>query len=242
MRPTPQLKHRTLFVYLNMSRRVFIEIWLLIFSLLCILAGLSAHVPTSDDKWVYIVDNDGDFEVLSKEEYIIQWAQNNNTDFAIANTIYEPDIIPGPIKDVFELYVKESAFSSGYPIYPRGQMLTNDQKDRAYEALVLFAQSDPEMIPFRPGQLPQTRFSFVLLGQSFFRLFIFAILSLIPTLVIRFCLNYELKLRRRGKKRQGLCGWCGYSCKELESPKCPECGKLHGVPTSGHNSTEPVDA
>lgn len=43
-----------------------------------------------------------------------------------------------------------------------------------------------------------------------------------------------LSLRRRRRKRRGLCVCCGYALKGLTEPRCPECNAPFELPASSH--------
>ena len=217
-----------------MSKRSFRITWVLFFlGLSSILLSLQFGYR-SNYTWVYFVDEGNSVTVLHGQQYF-QERSVNGSEFAFARVIYEPDIEPGPVEGLLELYLTESAFAPGYGIYPVDQTLTKSQQKQVHQALIQFANADPNMAKHRPGQPAQTRFSLQLTAKSCIRLSILALISYLFACVIRFICNIETAIRRQGKwnryLKTGLCIRCGYSCKGLETKQCPECGHHHIPPT-----------
>ncbi|MFK7758389.1 MAG: hypothetical protein AB8C13_00400 [Phycisphaerales bacterium] len=206
--------------------------------MICILQ-LPFHItPLSNQNWIYILDTEQGVIVLTTDDYLIALGNGQGSKLAFAQAVYEPVIHNGPVKGLIEWSVQESIFSTADNIYPRQQLLTDEETDRAHQALIQYANADPNMIPFRPGEPPQTRFSWRLLGYTILRLAAISIFSTLVVLFIKFVFEMDRSIRHARKRNRGLCIHCGYLCANLESLRCPECGNFHTVPFESASETK----
>lgn len=211
-----------------MSNRWFIFVWVLWFVILSFFFLISQLGYRSDFTYVYFVDTGTTIAVLKKHEYLEERGKKNGAEVAFATAIYEPDIQPGPFVGLIEIYVTESVFAPGVYFSRRSQTLTQEETRQAHQALIQYANADPNMVQFRPGQPAQTRFSWNLLGRSLIRLSVIALIALAITLFIRFVVNMEKSIRQARKQHGKMCVHCSYQIVGLTSAICPECGKEHG--------------
>ncbi len=208
-----------------MSKRLFVVVWVLAFTLICI--ALSIKPPTSSHTWVYVLDTGVAYKAVDVQEREEHRRLSGGVDNTVAQAIYEPTTRRVPIEGVIEWGVEESLFHPGCYIF-HYQTTTADQSERIYQALVDYAVADPSMAQFRPGEPPQTSFSWSLLGRSIVRLVLVTAVSLMFALFIRFVINMEIAIRKARKQHFGKCVHCAYEIEGLTSPICPECGKEHG--------------
>lgn len=177
-----------------------------------------------------ILLNDDSVEVIENHRYVRQALTMDQIKAADASVKYLPERMPGPVHGLVELWVTESAFTTKKCIQQRKKKLTNEQIDRAYEAVLTYAKADPSLAKYRPGQPPQTRFSFLLAGQTILRLT--AIFG-IPTAVAyigKLLMDKQVSIVRSRRRDSGLCIQCKYPCATIPSLNCPECGCFHTVP------------
>ncbi len=223
-------------------KKVFCISWILCFLILIVAGTFVPQVRNSSHIWVYVIENDSGMEVLSKADYFGQRVRENRSTDAIAQAIYEPVIKQGPIKWAFEWSTTESIFHIPSTRLVQDKLMSQEKLDDVYQALIDYANADPNMTKYRPGLPPQTRFSWSLLGNTIVRLFIITAISTLVSFGVKFVCDMEQSIRRRGKRNRGLCAWCGYPCADLKSMRCPECGKHHTVSYSEADSEKPEDA
>ncbi len=179
---------------------------------------------------MYLVLNEDSVEVIPVVEFFNRALNSDSIVKPHAIVKYEPNRVRGPVRGLIELWTTESVFVDDQCIISRQQPLTQDQTNRAYAAILEYAKADPEMVKYRPGQLPQTRFSAVLLGQTLLRLLA---LFGIPTMVAFFgkwIMDTAISKRHAYRRNAGFCIRCQYPCATIPSLKCPECGNFHTVP------------
>ena len=218
-----------------MSKNWFRFVWVLAFTAICIVLALLPHAPVSSHTWIYVVDTGASFEVYNRAEIEDYKNTNGGSVVVFAQAIYEPEVKPGPIKGLLEWTIEESLFSTSYRFLPlNGKWHSKEQNDRAFQAVIDYAIADPNMARYRPGQPPQTRFSFVLLGWTSLRVLIISALATIAALCVKLIIKMEISIRQARKKHAGECIWCGYSIDGLRSSICPECGKPHSQTTESH--------
>lgn len=148
---------------------------------------------------------------------------------SVAMVKYMPNRDTGPLKGLIELWITESAFVTADAIYSK-QPLTQEQTDRAYAALITYANADPNMAEYRPGQPPQTRFSIVLLGQTLLRLIALFGIPTIVALIWKWVVDTNISKRHETRRLAGICISCEYPCATTPSLRCPECGQFHTIP------------
>lgn len=213
-----------------MNKRVFIFVWCVCFVfLLGSFVFPIGFTPVANPS-VLILLNDDSVEVIENHRYVRQALTMDQIQAADASVKYLPERIPGPVQGLVELWITESAFASKTCIQQRKQKLTNEQIDRAYEAILTYAKSDPSFTKYRPGQPPQTRFSFLLAGQTILRLTALFGIPTVVAYVAKLVVDKQVSVVRSRRRDSGLCIQCEYPCATLPTLKCPECGCFHTVP------------
>ncbi len=214
-----------------MRRSEFIWVWCVSFIVLLIFILVYSGRATVRIAPVFIVFHENSVEILTAGQTVNRFRESGEELRSSGHVNCNPAIKTGPINGLIEWWITESIFSDDSCIQPRkNTTFTQEQTDRAYAALLDYANTDPEMTKYRPGQPSQTRFSFALLGQTLLRL---AALFGLPTIVAyvgKLIVDKQVSITHSKRRKSGLCIRCKYPCATIPSLKCPECGCFHTVP------------
>ncbi len=188
----------------------------------------------------YVYETEQGFEAIS--EYGLMNLSDDGLDDEVEWVVNESVRIPtrprvdrGPFPEFFECTTRTNYLSNPESFkIKEGKDLDPKQQLAIYTAVVAYAQTEPYLAVYRPGQPPKWTFHLSELVSEGVKVLL--ILGVPPILALFF----SRVLGKAGNEihaqcqQRGLCIHCAYDCTNLPSPICPECGKPYkteAVPT-----------
>ena len=168
-------------------------------------------------------------EVLGDNEfmYMSDESMNQVFDEGIYLTSYASREV-GPLPGLFQCTVKTSYLASPESIrVQNNEVLTPQQRRAIYDAIVAYAQADPNLASYRPGQPPVVSFSKLEFFAESRRVILILGIPLALLLLINWLVGKTGNEIQDQRRQRGVCIHCEYDCTDLPSRICPECGKPH---------------
>ncbi len=166
-------------------------------------------------------------EVLSDNEfmYMSDESMNQVFDEGIYLTSHASRQV-GPLPGLFQCTVKTSYLANPESLRVQGNEVLTPQKRRAfYDAVVAYAQADPNLASYRPGKPPVVSFSKLEFFAETRRVILILGIPLALLLLINWLVGKSGNEIHDQRRQRGVCIHCEYDCADLPSPICPECGK-----------------
>ncbi len=178
-----------------------------------------------------VLESPQGLEVLSENEFADMSSESMDQAFdeGIFLSSYATRDI-GPWRGVFECTNETSYLPNPESLRFHHDEIINPQHRRAiYDAVVAYAQADPSLARYRPGQIPVYSFDtsdFVSESQR-----LLLVLGIPPILLFVFKKMVSLSDSSiyDQRRQRGVCIHCEYDCTDLPSSICPECGRLYNT-------------